>query len=519
MKNRTRVVKGLIFTPSQSDVQDLLAAIAEIERKEQTQVASERLTLKDEGHQPRSSPTQQNRRLSKALNSLANLCVSEVKHEVIATALRVDYKAGSIELIMASNTDVQDSTVAHLQEIWKTLQQLSPLCHKHHQLSPPPQVLNLFTKLIQLCLEFSFSRLQKRINKNFHRFFAIDVNNSDPEHPLHFVRTCVNVLAKIFTCDKGAAIGKPRHDDTETWVQLWECLKSTKRAIDSILDDEGFCAGAEAFLGYESYLRKVESLANDIGVLAKLAYSPYCKHLFTFKFKVIPIRGQVSKAISGPQTPKDWETVFEKALLYRNRYKGPTEEEYVIDEEKIEKDTADIAKKAIKLDLVIHCEVKILLHIFKTENEIPSTSKTKNKIPSTFKTKNEIPGIPKAYTYIGVSKLSCRGCCAFFDAFNIANQTHFVTKGSHSKSYWPWQFPHGVPNGDAVLSDTYRFIAHHWVGSYDGYKVKQVPLTPDSDGSHLPNLTEETGISGSPHSTNQDEYAVINLLAQRLAKV
>ena len=506
MKNRTRVVEGPIFTPSQSDVHDLLAAIAKIERKEQTHVASQRLTPKDDDHQPSSSPTRQNWRLSKVLDSLANLCVSEANHEVIATALRVDYRAGSIELIIASNTGVQDSTVAHLQEIWKTLEQMSTLCHKRHQLGPledtPPrtvedtQVSNLYVKLVQLCLEFSFSRLQKRINKNFHRFSAIDVNNSDPEHPFQIVRKCVNVLEKIFTRDKGAMIGKPRHGDTETWAKLWDCLKSTKSAIDTFLDDGGFrgedVAAAETFLGYESYLRKVESLTNDIKVLLKLANSPQCKHLFAFKFEVIPLRGQVAKAISVPRTPKDWETVFEKALLFRNGYKPEEVEKYVIDAEKIEEDTAYMAREAIKRDLVIHCEVRILLHIFKTENEIP--------------------GIPKAYTYIGVSKLSCRGCRAFFDSFNIAHGTRFVTKGSHNKSYWPWQFPQSFPKSDMVLSTTYQFIAQRWVGSYDGYMVRRSPLSPDSD--------PQSGTSGS-YSPDlvPDPDAVINSFAKMMAEV
>jgi hypothetical protein len=52
MQKRTRVVEGPIFTPSKSDVQDLLAAIAKIKRKEQTQVVSQRLTPKDEHHEP-----------------------------------------------------------------------------------------------------------------------------------------------------------------------------------------------------------------------------------------------------------------------------------------------------------------------------------------------------------------------------------------------------------------------------------------------------------------------------------
>jgi hypothetical protein len=138
----------------------------------------------------------------------------------------VDRKAERIELIITSNTDVQDSTVAHLPEIWETLQQISTLYHKRYRLdyledTPPriledAQVLDLSTKLIQLCLEFSFSRLQKRVNRNFHRFSAINTNNSDPKNPFQIVRKNVNVLEKIFTRDKGAVIGKPLHNDKET---------------------------------------------------------------------------------------------------------------------------------------------------------------------------------------------------------------------------------------------------------------------------------------------------------------
>jgi hypothetical protein len=201
-------------------------------------------------------------------------------------------------------------------------------------------------------------------------------------------------------------------------------------------------------------------LINDIGVLSKLPQSSRCKQLFTFEFTVKALYGQVSKANSVPQTPKDWETVFEKALLFRND-QGLDGEDYVIDIEKIEEDTAYMAREAIKRDLVIHCKVRILVYIFKTEDEVPST--------------------PKAYTYIGVLKLSCRGCRAFFTAFNRVHNTRFVTKGSHNKSCWPWQFPQSFPKSETVLSLTYSFIAQRWVGSYDGYVVQLVPLAPDSD--------------------------------------
>jgi hypothetical protein len=154
--------------------------------------------------------------------------------------------------------------------------------------------------------------------------------------------------------------------------KLWCCLRSTRSAIDIFLDNGGFCAEevAQTFLGYESYLRKIESLINDIGVLSKLPQSSRCKQLFTFESTVKALYGQVSKANSVPQTPQDWETVFEKALLFRND-QGLDGEDYVIDVEKIEEDTAYMAREAIKRDLVIHCEVRILVYIFKPKTKSP----------------------------------------------------------------------------------------------------------------------------------------------------
>src|SRR5436305_2230154 len=132
------------------------------------------------------------------VDSLANLCVSKTSHEVIATAVRVDNKAKSIELIVVSNTDVPDSTLAHVQEIWKTLKRISTLCHKDRHLNPEDdtpsqrinddQILKFLRKFQQLCLEFSFSKLQKRINDKFPRFSAIDINNLDPSYPFQEVR-------------------------------------------------------------------------------------------------------------------------------------------------------------------------------------------------------------------------------------------------------------------------------------------------------------------------------------------
>jgi len=97
-----------------------------------------------------------------------------------------------------------------------------------------------------------------------------------------------------------------------------------------------------------------------------------------------------------------------------------------------------------------------------------------------FKTEQDNPQLSKAYTYVGVSKLSCHGCNSFFHAFNLVHGTAFMTKGSHAKSYYPWQFPQAFPGRDAVIRSTYQIIANGWASTYDGYRTKFVPLRADS---------------------------------------
>lgn len=98
-----------------------------------------------------------------------------------------------------------------------------------------------------------------------------------------------------------------------------------------------------------------------------------------------------------------------------------------------------------------------------------------------FKAKRENPTLlPKAYTYIGVSKLSCHGCDSL-KAFNYIHKTDFMTKGSHGKSYYPWQFPpQSFADKDDVLEATYSVIADLWVKTYNGYRPKFVPLRANS---------------------------------------
>ena len=487
----TREVKGVDFRPGPSDVQELIAAITKIEQKEQSLVASGRRTPKDEIqiHEPACSPTRENWRLSKVLDSIANLSVSGTNHEVIATALRVDDKTRSIELIVASNYNVKPSTQNHLRQMWRALQEISTLCHTYHELdslsdSPhhfPPDPNELMAKFQQLCLEFSFGKLQKRVNEKFSRFSNINIDNMDESHPFQMARVAITVMEELFTREKNPVIGKPEHNDEKAWKNLLTCLMAAKHGIDRFLRAGGFHDGGmwrvSDFFEYESYLRKIESFANDTRVLLKAANSPQCRRLFTYQFNVRALPIEKSQTVSVPGTSEQWETVLENALRFRNFYKSDEEGDYLINIKRVKDDTAYLENETISQDLVVHCEVKLLTHIFETETE--TTGKT--------------------YTYIGVSKLSCRGCQAFFKAFNDIHNTRFTTKGSHSKSYWPWQFPpQPFAKRDGVLFRTYLHIAKPWVKSYSGYKVKFEPFGPDSDA-------QSSSVSGTGSDDGNDE--------------
>ncbi|RPA93218.1 hypothetical protein L873DRAFT_1793776 [Choiromyces venosus 120613-1] len=46
-----------------------------------------------------------------------------------------------------------------------------------------------------------------------------------------------------------------------------------------------------------------------------------------------------------------------------------------------------------------------------------------------------------AFSYVGVSKLSCSACRIWLETFNEVGQWKFYTRGSHGKWYWPWRIP------------------------------------------------------------------------------
>lgn len=77
---------------------------------------------------------------------------------------------------------------------------------------------------------------------------------------------------------------------------------------------------------------------------------------------------------------------------------------------------------------VVHCECTLIAH-FET-----------------------IHSGPPPFSYIGVSKLSCRGCHAWIQAFNAAGGRQYHTQGTHGKWDFPWAMP---AMGAATMSQSH----------------------------------------------------------------
>ncbi|KAL2010666.1 hypothetical protein VTN00DRAFT_6473 [Thermoascus crustaceus] len=121
LKNKLDMERRAPASPSSADdIHDLLAAINKIEKRDRRQVPASR-----------AGPTHHPRRIiTEVLDSLASLCVSQEKHEVIATALRVNTQARSLELMVAANGDIPTVISSHLKEIWNLLRRISSLNNK-----------------------------------------------------------------------------------------------------------------------------------------------------------------------------------------------------------------------------------------------------------------------------------------------------------------------------------------------------------------------------------------------------
>lgn len=134
-------------------------------------------------HQP-DFPTAQPSLLSKVLDSLANVCVSQSQKEVVVTAIRLDIAENSVNIFIASNYTVPRTTIDYVIRIWDLLKPISAYVgtlHPEYSSSahiPPlrsrdPRIVELVSRLEVEVIKFTFPKIQRRVTSKLDKFWSI----------------------------------------------------------------------------------------------------------------------------------------------------------------------------------------------------------------------------------------------------------------------------------------------------------------------------------------------------------
>lgn len=156
-------------------------------------------------------------------------------------------------------------------------------------------------------------------------------------------------------------------------------------------------------------IEKLTTQHRHIHVLLRFAHSPRLRSAFLTPLSVLAIPTPPQVSISLPSTPIDWQSLIEAVC---NGY-ILTSDKWLTDE--VMKLSAHFQRG--RYNGVVHCECALIAHFETTHSD------------------------PPPFSYIGVSKLSCRGCHAWIQAFNAAGGRQYRTQGTHGKWYFPWAMP------------------------------------------------------------------------------
>lgn len=399
-------------------------------------------------------------RFAKVLDSIANLSVADPQHEVIAVALNIT--SCSTNLYMASNHGVPPRTVRHINKLWSLLQDISKDYADHnrddaqpdskspiqpHTSSLPFPAQKRIIKFHRESLKFCSNKLNRRIDKHYSAFLAIE----SPE--ISDFQKTIECLATLMKCRDIL--------DDEDWELAWDGLSNLQVETTKMFREKpDLYESFETTFPAKRYLEKVVSFAKDIKILLNAANSPRLRPYFRNRFSIQSL-DPISSTTGLPSTIKEWENVALKALQEANRRKAE-ELEYEALPSKIRADGQKLVKSRSPTPRnFVHCECVILSYMAFHPEEV-------------------------FISYVGISKLCCRGCSYAITAVNLVKGTGICTKGCHHKWYYPWKFPPlpKVIEGTAV-NHMYGEVADFFGDNYAGFRPKTQQTLSDSDCNSL----------------------------------
>ncbi|RPA93139.1 hypothetical protein L873DRAFT_1816470 [Choiromyces venosus 120613-1] len=367
------------------------------------------------------------------LDALAHISVSQPNSQVIAIALQLKPDTKEIRLTIAENRDVADSLVNHLYNIWRKLQALSDEYAGQRKaewdgeqmLSPviPLDVaLPLKMEIFREVYKFSLEKQKKRVNKWFRALcdFMEELEKRRVGVALEgFERNLSNAMVSLVLALKLVFKHSENQLTDDEWEQVYWYSMIANKDIKLVLADRhglGCDALAQELNGdgdgdpfqLQRALEKLISLPRHIESLFGFAHSPRLRSALQYHLTICAVPGQAQIVIL-PTSQEQWKSLLEAAC-------GQPGQCQRNDARKLFQRFGSRARKC-----PVHCECGLIQYL-----------QTKHC--------DSWDNVP-AFSYIGVSKLSCSACRVWIEAFNMLGGPKFYTRGSHGKWYWPWVMP------------------------------------------------------------------------------
>ena len=222
------------------------------------------------------------------------------------------------------------------------------------------------------------------------------------------------------------------------------------------------CEESNLSFSLRRYLEKMFTLQEHVLTLGQISVTSYLQFLIEGRFEVhyvkpcspqqlairLPenvVRPHIVAAYTPLKVGRDPPSINGRhgATLYNKMI-----EELQLKLSNVE-DDLEMSTDTLRIMGRIHCECNLLAYHFQNQNIVP-------------------------YDYIGVSKLSCHRCRAYFAAYDGAcadgsiTGPRFHTRGSHNKIYPHWIYPtlhpmQGTPQDPASLSVTDELVMRRMV--------------------------------------------------------
>ena len=320
---------------------------------------------------------------------------------------------------------------------------------------------------------FTIRKLRRRLTKHFARFRALQVD--DTHHHINLYRTVL--LLHAYIGDEEA----PNIMSSDQWAHLPLILNSLQSRIEKTEDNfQELKSLMPTPFPVQGYLEKITSISQNITALLNAASSPRLKAIFALSFTVTNL-APITETYELPTMSNEWDSVIVKILNEKNRTREFSEDECELTKLAWE-DAEYVATKGPHIaDAPVHCECNIIQHFLK-------------------------PGQSPIYSYIGVSKLSCRGCWEYIAAVNEVYGARYQTKRAHVKWYYPWGFA-SISRESQVAAIMFTKIAQKIGRVYPGFRSKTAATQSDNE-------TQSLSPDDEPSSDKEDDDVVKRLVEE-----